>query len=45
MLLACVVRECDGTWGIDQADTAIEGTRIWANLPYTGAHSYVHRRY
>ncbi|MBB5117342.1 hypothetical protein AF335_02215 [Streptomyces eurocidicus] len=44
LLLACVVRECDGTWGISEPAPATEGTRVWANLPEAGAKSYGVRR-
>ncbi|MGW1073414.1 ATP-binding protein [Streptomyces sp. NPDC002537] len=40
LLLACVVRECDGTWGFADPAPASEGTRVWANLPRTGAAAY-----
>ncbi|MEV5505813.1 hypothetical protein [Streptomyces orinoci] len=44
LLLACVVRECGGTWGIDRPSPGNEGTKVWANLPHTGAKSYAVRR-
>ncbi|MBT2383615.1 ATP-binding protein [Streptomyces sp. ISL-11] len=40
LLLACVVREHGGTWGIAQAAPATEGTKVWVNLPGDPATSY-----
>ncbi|MFF7726148.1 ATP-binding protein [Streptomyces sp. NPDC008001] len=37
LLLAAVVHECRGTWGISKAGSATEGTRVWASLPLPGA--------
>ncbi len=39
-LLACVVHECGGSWGIDKPAPMREGTRVWVNLPRTGAASF-----
>ncbi|UQI48256.1 ATP-binding protein [Streptomyces sp. HU2014] len=40
LLLACVVRECGGTWGITDPTPTTEGTKVWADLPETGAKTY-----
>ncbi|MBT2383612.1 hypothetical protein [Streptomyces sp. ISL-11] len=40
LLLACVVREHGGTWGIAQAAPATEGTKVWVNLPGDPAAAY-----
>ncbi|MFF4216445.1 ATP-binding protein [Streptomyces nondiastaticus] len=37
LLLAAVIHECDGTWGISKSGPATEGTRVWARLPLPGA--------
>ncbi|MEU1373492.1 ATP-binding protein [Streptomyces triculaminicus] len=39
-LLACVVHECKGRWGVIRPAPAREGTRVWVNLPREGAASY-----
>ncbi|GAA0459014.1 ATP-binding protein [Streptomyces sp. NPDC046215] len=44
MLVACVVHECGGTWGIADPKPASEGTTVWANLPQAGAVAYTARR-
>ncbi|MGK5733558.1 hypothetical protein, partial [Streptomyces sp. URMC 124] len=36
LLLAAVVRECRGTWGISKPGSTAEGTRVWASLPVEG---------
>ena len=33
LLLACVVREGGGTWGIARSAPASEGTKVWVDLP------------
>ncbi|WP_235490466.1 ATP-binding protein, partial [Streptomyces roseoverticillatus] len=37
LLLAAVVHECRGTWGISKPGPANEGTRVWARLPLPGS--------
>ncbi|MEV4502670.1 ATP-binding protein [Streptomyces klenkii] len=37
LLLAAVVHECGGDWGISKSGPAAEGTRVWARLPLPGA--------
>ncbi|MGK5546832.1 ATP-binding protein [Streptomyces sp. URMC 127] len=37
LLLAAVVRECRGTWGISKPGADTEGTRVWARIPLPGA--------
>ncbi|MGI5527978.1 ATP-binding protein [Streptomyces syringium] len=44
LLLACIVRECDGSWGITKPAPATEGTRVWADLPHAGTAAYAARR-
>ncbi|MFD8994293.1 ATP-binding protein [Streptomyces abikoensis] len=39
-LLACVVHECKGSWGVIRPAPAREGTRVWVNLPRQGAADY-----
>ncbi|MFQ6197398.1 ATP-binding protein [Streptomyces sp. NPDC000405] len=39
-LLACVVHECKGKWGIIRPTPVREGTRVWVNLPRQGAADY-----
>ncbi|MEU1818764.1 ATP-binding protein [Streptomyces roseifaciens] len=36
LLLAAVVHECRGTWGISKPGSTAEGTRVWASLPLGG---------
>jgi hypothetical protein len=43
LLLATIVRECAGTWGIAEPTPTTEGTKVWANLPETGARAYAAR--
>ncbi|MEH6374719.1 ATP-binding protein [Streptomyces sp. KLMMK] len=37
LLLAAVVHECRGTWGISKPGAANEGTRVWVRLPLPDA--------
>ncbi|MEV4431800.1 ATP-binding protein [Streptomyces sp. NPDC049555] len=39
-LLACVVHECKGKWGVVRPAPAREGTKVWVNLPREGAAQY-----
>ncbi len=39
-LLACVVHECKGQWGVIRPAPAREGTKVWAHLPRDGAAEY-----
>ncbi|MGW1075499.1 ATP-binding protein [Streptomyces sp. NPDC002537] len=38
-----IVRECGGLWGFSEPAPATEGTRVWANLPRSGAAAYARR--
>lgn len=40
-LMAAVVRECGGAWGIEGSREPGGGTRTWAALPATGAVGYL----
>ncbi|MCC3771709.1 ATP-binding protein [Streptomyces sp. UNOC14_S4] len=40
LLLARTVHECGGTWGLSEPADTSEGTRVWADLPRTGAAAY-----
>ncbi|MFE4051746.1 ATP-binding protein [Streptomyces sp. YIM B13518] len=40
-VLGCVVRECDGEWGVGEAREPGGGTRMWAVVPWRGARGYV----
>ncbi|GAA3047412.1 hypothetical protein FHS39_000564 [Streptomyces olivoverticillatus] len=44
LLLACVVRECRGKWGVGKPVPADEGTTVWVSLPLGGAVSYTEAR-
>ncbi|WP_367136894.1 MULTISPECIES: ATP-binding protein [Streptomyces] len=37
LLLAAVIHECGGDWGISKSGPATEGTLVWARLPLPGA--------
>ncbi|QLE73758.1 ATP-binding protein [Streptomyces rectiverticillatus] len=37
LLLAAVIHECRGTWGISEPGSTSEGTRVWARIPVPGA--------
>ncbi|GAA2719752.1 MULTISPECIES: ATP-binding protein [Streptomyces] len=39
-LLACVVHECKGKWGVIRPAPGREGTKVWVNLPRAGAADY-----
>ncbi|MEV5242318.1 ATP-binding protein [Streptomyces cinnamoneus] len=43
-VLACVVHECGGSWGIDKPAPMREGTRVWVNLPREGGTLFVRDR-
>ncbi|MCC3771069.1 ATP-binding protein [Streptomyces sp. UNOC14_S4] len=38
--LARIVHECGGNWGLSEPADTSEGTRVWADLPRTGAAAY-----
>ncbi|RLU99297.1 hypothetical protein CTZ27_15240 [Streptomyces griseocarneus] len=40
MLLARIIRECGGVWGLSDPAATSEGTRVWADLPRSGAANY-----
>ncbi|MFI0712102.1 ATP-binding protein [Streptomyces inhibens] len=40
LLLACVMHDCDGNWGIGESSETGDGTRMWAVLPRAGAQAY-----
>ncbi|GGN41418.1 hypothetical protein GCM10012285_20570 [Streptomyces kronopolitis] len=40
LLLACVVRDCEGEWGVGASQESGDGTRMWAVLPRDGARAY-----
>ncbi|MFJ9466904.1 ATP-binding protein [Streptomyces caniferus] len=40
LLLACVMRACDGEWGFGESSEPGGGTRLWAVLPREGARAY-----
>lgn len=40
LLLACVMHDCEGEWGIGEPSGTGEGTRLWAVLPREGAREY-----
>ncbi|MFF9786475.1 ATP-binding protein [Streptomyces nigrescens] len=40
LLLACVMRACDGEWGFGASQEPGDGTRLWAVLPREGARAY-----
>ncbi|MGW7579469.1 ATP-binding protein [Streptomyces sp. NPDC054765] len=42
LLLACVVRACEGKWGFGTSQEPGDGTRSWAVLPREGAQVYGH---
>ncbi|WKK22109.1 ATP-binding protein [Streptomyces olivoreticuli] len=45
LLLGCVVRECEGTWGLSEPGETSEGTRVWTDIPRAGATSYALRQF
>ncbi|MFC5720096.1 hypothetical protein ACFP1Z_07930 [Streptomyces gamaensis] len=43
LFLSCLVRECKGEWGITAASPSHEGTKVWVELPESGAMAYIAR--